>query len=52
LGEFAAIVKGIDPFSIRFNVERKDFESWFGMLGDKSMVRQVAGLRGKNISPQ
>jgi hypothetical protein len=52
LGEFAAIVKGIDPASVRFHVERGDFESWFRMLGDKSLAGQVAGLRGKNISPE
>src|SRR5438132_10825003 len=51
LGEFAAIVKGIDPSSIRFHVERGDFESWFEMLGDKSLAGQVAALRSKNISP-
>jgi len=51
LGEFAAIVNAIDPYSIRFHVERKDFESWFWMLGDKSLAGQVAGLRGKNTSP-
>ncbi len=51
LGEFAAIVKGIDPSSIRFHVERGDFESWFRMLGDKSLAGPVAALRGKNISP-
>ena len=49
LGEFAAIVKGIDPASVRFHVERGDFESWFEMLGDKSLAGQVVGLRGKNI---
>src|SRR6267143_4184087 len=51
LGEFAAIVKGIEPASVRFHVERGDFESWFRMLGDKSLARQVAGLRGKKTSP-
>src|SRR6267143_4184085 len=51
VGEFAAIVKGIDPASVRFHVERGDFESWFRMLGDKSLAGQVAALRGKNISP-
>src|SRR6266566_3032907 len=51
LGDFAAIVKGIDPASVRFHVERGDFESWFRMLGDKSLAGEVAGLRGRNISP-
>jgi hypothetical protein len=51
LGEFATIVKGIDPSSIRFHVERGDFESWFRMLGDKPLASQVAALRGEKISP-
>jgi len=49
--EFAASVKAIDPSSVRFHVERGDFEGWFSMLGDKSLAEQVAALRGKNISP-
>ena len=51
LDEFATIVKSIDPSSVRFHVERGDFESWFRMLGDGSLAGQVAALRGKNISP-
>ena len=51
LGEFASMVKGIDASSIRFHVERGDFESWFRMLGDNSLADQVGGLRGKNTSP-
>jgi len=51
LAEFVTVVKGVDPSSIKFHVERGDFESWFRMLGDKSLAGQVAALRGKNISP-
>jgi hypothetical protein len=51
LGEFAAVVKGVDPSSIKFHVERGDFEGWFKMLGDKSLASQVAALRGKNLPP-
>jgi Family of unknown function (DUF5752) len=51
LSEFASAVKGIDSSSIRFHVERGDFESWFRNLGDKSLAAEVAALRGKNISP-
>jgi hypothetical protein len=51
LGEFASMVKGIDPSSVRFHVERGDFESWFRKLGDKTLADQVASLRGKKISP-
>lgn len=48
--EFAAVVKGVEPSSIKFHVERGDLEGWFKMLGAKSLARQVAALRGKNIS--
>jgi hypothetical protein len=51
LGEFATTVKGVDPSSVKFHVERGDFEGWFKMLGDKSLVDQVASLRGKNMPP-
>jgi hypothetical protein len=51
LSEFASAVRGIDPSSIRFHVERGDFESWFRKLGDQSLAGQIAALRGKNISP-
>jgi Family of unknown function (DUF5752) len=50
LSEFADVVKSIDPSSVMFHVEHGDFESWFKMLGDKSLANQVAALRGKNIS--
>jgi hypothetical protein len=51
LDDFAGVIEGIDLSSIRFHVERGDFESWFRMLGDKSLASQVAALRGKSISP-
>lgn len=52
LGEFVIVVKDVDPASVKFHVERGDFESWFRLLGDKSLSGQVAALRGKSISPQ
>jgi hypothetical protein len=51
LDEFATIVESVDSSSVRFHVERGDFESWFRMLGDRSLAGQVAALRGKDISP-
>jgi Family of unknown function (DUF5752) len=51
LDEFAAVVKDVDSSSIAFHVGQGDFESWFRMLGDKSLADQVAALRGANISP-
>lgn len=52
LGEFAKVVKDIDPSSVKLHVERGDFESWFKMLGDKSLADKVAELRGKNAPPE
>ncbi|MGA2875557.1 MAG: plasma-membrane proton-efflux P-type ATPase [Nitrososphaerales archaeon] len=51
LEELATTLKSIEPSSVRFHVERGDFEGWFGMLGDKFLADQVAALRGKNLSP-
>lgn len=51
LDEFAAIVKSVDPSSVKLHIERGDFEGWFAMLGDKSLAGQIAALRGKKISP-
>jgi len=51
LAEFSDTVKNIDPSSVKFHLEREDFQSWFKMLGDQSLASQVASLRGKNIYP-
>jgi hypothetical protein len=51
LSELAAVLKGIDTSSIRFHLERGDFENWFSMLGDQSLAKEVAALRGKSVSP-
>ena len=42
MDELAANVKRIEPSSVKFHVEEGDFENWFTMLGDKSLVGQVA----------
>jgi hypothetical protein len=49
LTEFAEIVKDVDPLSVKFHLERGDFESWFKMLGDSVLASKVASLRGKNL---
>jgi hypothetical protein len=52
LAEFADAVLGVDPDSVKFHVERGDFERWFRSLGEQALANQVSGLRGKGISPQ
>ncbi len=51
LAEFADSVRSIDPTSVKFHLERGDFESWFKLLGDQSLASQVASIRRKNASP-
>ncbi len=46
--EFAEVVKDLDPASVQFHLERGDFENWFRMLGDQTMVNQLATLRKKS----
>jgi hypothetical protein len=48
--EFADTVKDIDPSSVKFHLERGDFESWFKMLGDPVLAGKFSTLRGKNLS--
>jgi hypothetical protein len=52
LGEFLEVVQRVDPSSVQFHIERGDFERWFRWLGEWSLANQVAGLRGRNFSPQ
>ena len=51
LDELATAVEGVDPSSVRFHIERGDFENWLRMLGDRPLADQVASLRGQHISP-
>jgi hypothetical protein len=50
LVEFAQMVKEVDLSSVKFHLERGDFEIRFRMLGDQSLARQIGSLRGKNVS--
>lgn len=52
LVEFADMVKEVDSSSVRFHLERGDFEIWFRMLGDQSLASQVGSLRGRNVSAE
>jgi hypothetical protein len=49
LPEFAGAIRDLDPLSVKFHLERGDFESWFKMIGDQTLASQIALLRDKNI---
>jgi hypothetical protein len=47
---FADIVSEIDVSSVKFHLERGDFENWFRMIGDPILSERVAELRGTGRS--
>jgi hypothetical protein len=50
LREFAEQLKSIDPISVKFHLERHDFQNWLLMLGDVTLARQMSALIGKGLS--
>jgi hypothetical protein len=49
LSEFSDAIKSADPSSIKYHVDRGDFENWIRMLGDETLAKQVASVRGKGL---
>ncbi len=47
--DFLGILNTIDVTSIQFHLGRGDFENWIKMLGDNTLVEQLAGLRDKKL---
>ena len=45
---FAELVAEIDASSVKFHLERGDFENWFKMMGDSILPDVLAELRGKD----
>jgi hypothetical protein len=45
---FAELVAEIDASSVKFHLERGDFENWFKMMGDSILPDLLAELRGKD----
>ena len=50
LGEFVEKTKVVEAGSLEFHIVRGDFESWISMLGDKTLVQQLAQLKQQNLS--
>jgi len=45
LKEFVERIATVDPASLAFHSERKDFEGWVSMLGDGELSKRLAGVR-------
>lgn len=49
LTDFLGIINTIDITSLQFHLGRGDFENWIKMLGDDTLVKQLAGLKEKKL---
>jgi len=47
LAEFCDIIRKIDPRSVEFHLQRRDFESWFLGLGDIELAKRTNALMTK-----
>ena len=49
LKEFLQRISTVEPVSLAFHSDRKDFESWVSMLGDDELSKRLAGVRGARL---
>jgi len=49
LREFLQRLSTVEPVSLTFHSDRKDFESWVSMLGDDELSKKLAGVRGARL---
>jgi hypothetical protein len=49
LKEFLEQIRTVEPASLAFHSERKDFESWISMLGDDDLAKKLAGVRSSKL---
>ena len=49
LKEFLQRISTVEPVSLVFHSDRKDFESWVSMLGDVELSTKLAGIRGARL---
>jgi Family of unknown function (DUF5752) len=50
LKELVERVKTIEPTSLYFHLERRDFENWISMLGDSDLSRRIGAVRTSKLS--
>jgi len=49
LKEFLQRISTVEPVSLAFHSDRKDFESWVSMLGDDDLSKKLGGVRGARL---
>ena len=50
--EFQKKLANVEPTSVKFHVERGDFQNWLRMLGEIDSAEKLNGLKGKGIPPE
>ncbi|MDG6974137.1 MAG: hypothetical protein JRM95_04825 [Nitrososphaerota archaeon] len=50
--EFQKKLANVEPTSVKFHVERGDFQNWLRMLGEIDCAEKFNGLKGKGIPPE
>lgn len=49
LPDFLGILNSIDLTSLQFHLGRGDFENWVKMLGDNTLAKRIADLKGRKL---
>ena len=52
LRKFYGTLKEVDPRSITFHMQRRDFEEWVNFLGDTTLAMKIAELGKAQISAE
>ena len=52
LKEFLQRISIVEPVSLAFHSDRKDFEGWVSMLGDDELSKKLAGVRGARLQDE
>jgi len=52
LKEFLQRISTVEPVSLAFHSDRKDFEGWVSMLGDDELSKKLAGVRGARLQDE
>ena len=52
LVEFQKKLANVEPASVKFHVERGDFQNWLRMLGEVDSAEKIDGLKGKGTLPE
>ncbi|MDG6969581.1 MAG: hypothetical protein JRN54_00530 [Nitrososphaerota archaeon] len=50
--DFQRKLANVETTSVKFHVERGDFQNWLKTLGEIDLAEKINGLKGKGIPPE